>query len=77
MSDLTRQPLEVIEQQQNEKLRAMLDLCARGHPYYRQQWAKAHIDVRDIHTLADLDRLPLTPKSRVDGGPRKLPSSAA
>ena len=35
MSDLTRQSLETIEQQQNEKLRAMLDLCARGHPYYQ------------------------------------------
>ena len=54
MSDLTRQPLETIEQQQNEKLRAMLDLCARGHPYYRQRWATANIDMRDIRTLADL-----------------------
>ena len=63
MSDLTRQPLDTIEQQQNEKLRAMLDLCARGHPYYRQQWAEAKIDVREIRTLADLERLPLTPRA--------------
>jgi phenylacetate-CoA ligase len=72
MSDLTRQPLEVIEQQQNAKLRAMLDLCARGHPYYRQRWAEAHIDVRDIHTLADLDRLPLTPKSELMADPERF-----
>ena len=70
MSDLTRQSLETIEQQQNEKLRAMLDLCARGHPYYRQLWAEAKIDVHDIRSLADLERLPLTHKSESDGGPR-------
>ena len=39
MSDLTRQSLETIEQLQNEKLRAMLDLCARGHPYYASDGA--------------------------------------
>ena len=81
MSDLTRQSLETIEQQQNEKLRAMLDLCARGHPYYRQQWAEAKIDVRDIRTLADLERLPLTHKSELMADPERfrlsLPEPAA
>src|SRR5438094_1644421 len=72
MSDLTQQSLETIEQQQNAKLRAMLDLCARGHPYYRQQWAAAKIDVRDIRTLADLVRLPLTHKSELMSDPERF-----
>ncbi len=41
MDDLIRQPLAAIERVQNEKLRAMLDLCARGHPYYRRVWTEA------------------------------------
>ena len=48
MSDTKYQPLEAIEQQQNEKLRKMLDLCARGHSYYSQKWAEAKIDVGSI-----------------------------
>ena len=50
----------------------MLDLCARGHPYYRQQWAEAKIDVRDIHTVADLERLPLTHKSELMADPERF-----
>ncbi|HEX4325237.1 MAG TPA: AMP-binding protein [Burkholderiales bacterium] len=69
MSDLLRQPLEAIEQVQNERLRAMLALCARGHPYYRERWAKAGIDVAEIRTVADLERLPLTPKQDLMAAP--------
>jgi phenylacetate-CoA ligase len=72
MDDLPRQPLESIEQRQNEKLRAMLDLCARGHPYYRQQWAEAKIDIRDIRCVADLERLPLTQKSELMADPERF-----
>ena len=50
----------------------MLDLCARGHPYYSQRWAEAKIDVRDIRTLADLERLPLTHKSELMAAPERF-----
>jgi phenylacetate-CoA ligase len=62
MDDLTRQPLETIRQHQNEKLRTMLELCARSHPYYRRVWADAKIDIRKVTTVDDLERLPLTHK---------------
>src|SRR4029079_19032302 len=72
MTRPTPPTLEVVEQQQNAKLRAMLDLCARGHPYYRKQWAEAHIDVRDIQTLAELDHLPLTSKTELMAAPESF-----
>lgn len=62
MNHILRQPNEAIEQIQAGKLRAMLDMCARGHPYYMRKWREAGIDVARIATLADLERLPLTPK---------------
>ena len=72
MDDLIRQPLAAIERVQNEKLRAMLDLCARGHPYYRRVWTEAGIDVAQIRTVADLERLPLTHKSALMADPESF-----
>ena len=69
MDDLLRQPLAAIEQVQNERLRIMLALCARGHPYYRERWAQAGIDINEIRTVADLERLPLTPKQDLMAAP--------
>lgn len=69
MDDLLRQSIETIEQVQAEKLRAMLALCARGHAYYRRKWAEAGIDASAIRTLADLERLPLTPKQDMLSAP--------
>ena len=60
--DLLRQSDEAIERLQNERLRRMLDLCARGHAYYRRRWAETGIELQTIRTVADLERLPLTPK---------------
>ncbi len=54
--------IEEIERLQSEKLRAMLDLCARGHAYYRRRWREAKVDIASIRTVADLERLPLTTK---------------
>ena len=60
--DIFRQPLAAIEAIQSQKLRTMLDLCIRGHAYYRRRWSEAGFDLAAIRTIADLDRLPLTPK---------------
>jgi len=62
MTHILRQPNEAIEQVQAARLRAMLALCARGHPWYMRKWREANIDVAQIATLADLERLPLTHK---------------
>ena len=55
-------PLAEIEQIQNEKLRNMLSLCARGHKFYQKQWDDAGTDIATIQTIDDLERLPLTHK---------------
>jgi len=72
MKDILRQPLEAIEQVQAEKLRAMLALCARGHAHYQRKWAEAVLDVGEIRSLADLERLPLTPKKDLMGAPESF-----
>ena len=66
---LLHQPRAAIEALQSERLRSMLALCARGHPYYRRVWAQAGIDIAGIRSVADLARLPLTPKSDLMADP--------
>jgi phenylacetate-CoA ligase len=60
--DPLRRLRAAIEAEQSERLRELLALCARGHPYYRRTWAAAGIDIASIRTLDDLERLPLTTK---------------
>ena len=63
--EFLRQPLTEIRRVQNALLARQIELCARGHAYYRERWAKAGIDestIRSIRTIDDLERLPLTPK---------------
>jgi phenylacetate-CoA ligase len=72
MEELIHQPLVTIERHQSEKLRFMLALCARGHPYYRGLWSEAGIDISRIETLADLEQLPLTPKTALMTDPESF-----
>jgi phenylacetate-coenzyme A ligase PaaK-like adenylate-forming protein len=58
--DLQRQPVDAIERLQSERLRHMLQLCGRGHPFYRRQWRE--LDISAIQGVGDLERLPLTTK---------------
>ena len=62
MTDVLHRPLAEIEALQGERLREMLALCARGHPYYRRRWAERGIDPAAIRSVQDLERLPLTSK---------------
>jgi len=62
LPDLHHWPLDRIRAHQDERLRHMLDLCARGHPYYRERWSKAGVDIGAIRGIDDLVQLPLTPK---------------
>ena len=72
MTDLLRRSIEEIEALQGERLRAMLSLCARGHPYYRRVWGAAGIDIASIRSVADLERLPLTPKQAMMADPESF-----
>jgi phenylacetate-CoA ligase len=69
MNAILRDSNANIEALQAQKMRDMLALCARGHPYYRRVWSEAGIDVSTIQTLADLERLPLTPKQHMMDAP--------
>jgi phenylacetate-CoA ligase len=72
MSEFLRQPIEAIETVQTDKLRSMLSLCARGHPFYRRRWAEAGIDIASIQNLDDLVRLPLTTKQELMADPESF-----
>lgn len=72
MDDLTQWPRAEIERHQSERLRAMLALCALGHPYYRRVWSDAKIDIGEIQSLSDLERLPLTSKSALMADPESF-----
>ena len=69
MESTQQLPLGEIEQIQNKKLRHMLYLCARGHKFYQNQWNEAGINIEDIQTIDDLERLPLTHKQELMESP--------
>jgi phenylacetate-CoA ligase len=69
VSDLLRRPIAEIEALQDERLRAMLALCARSHPYYRRRWAEQGIDPGAIQGVHELERLPLTFKRELMAEP--------
>ena len=50
---------------QGEALRRMLKLCAKGHPFYRREWAHKGIDIESIRSTNDIVALPLTLKSKL------------
>lgn len=72
MKDILHQSDDVIAQVQAEKLRAMLALCERGHPYYKRKWNEAGIDVSQITSMNDLERLPLTHKQDMMDDPESF-----
>jgi phenylacetate-coenzyme A ligase PaaK-like adenylate-forming protein len=68
-ADFLRQPRQAIEHLQSERLRRMLELCARGHPFYRRRWSEAGVELASIRGVADLERLPLTGKQELMAEP--------
>ncbi|MFH0793990.1 MAG: hypothetical protein V2A74_08160, partial [bacterium] len=60
--DLLRQPMQAIRDAQNERLVEMLDLCRRGHEFYRRRWVGAGGDVETVRSVEELERLPLRSK---------------
>ena len=53
---------EEIAEQQGGLLRQHIEFLAANSPYYRQRFSELGLDARDIRTLTDLPRLPLTGK---------------
>jgi phenylacetate-CoA ligase len=72
MDGIFNQTIAAIEQLQSAKLRTMLDLCLRGHPYYRGLWTSRGIDARTIGSVADLEQLPITTKKELMAEPESF-----
>lgn len=51
-----------IEEFQNSRLQSALKYLAENSPFYRRMFATHNIDVSEIRTVADLQRLPFTEK---------------
>lgn len=62
MSEFLRQPPAEIRRVQDALVARQVELCARGHVYYRRRWAEAGIKPANIRGIDDLEALPLTPK---------------
>lgn len=48
---------------QEQKLRETLDYVAAHSPFYQKRWAASGISASEVHTLEDLQKLPVTTKS--------------
>lgn len=60
--DIEFQKPEEIKAFQEQLLRKALDYLAAHSPYYQRLFANNDIDVRDIHTIEDLQGIPFTEK---------------
>jgi len=69
MSEFLRQPLAEIRRVQDALVARQVELCARGHAYYRRRWAEAGIEATNIRSIVDLESLPLTPKKDLMADP--------
>lgn len=72
MLDILRISDAAIEQLQFQKLRFMLELCARGHPYYKRRWMEVGVDITRITSMSDLEALPLTHKKSLMEDPESF-----
>ena len=69
MSEFLRRPLAEIRRVQDALVARQVELCARGHAYYRRRWAEAGIEPTNIRGIDDLESLPLTPKKDLMADP--------
>jgi phenylacetate-coenzyme A ligase PaaK-like adenylate-forming protein len=64
VTDLLRKPLAEIRMLQDALVARQIELCARGHEYYRRRWVEHGVDPASVRTIDDLQLLPLT-QSRI------------
>lgn len=48
---------------QEKRLRRTVELCASAHPYFRRKFREWGLEARDILSLEDLSRIPITQKN--------------
>jgi phenylacetate-CoA ligase len=61
----TLQPALRIKLLQEQKLRELLDYVALHSPFYRELFAREHIDTASVRTLEDMVRIPPTTKAEL------------
>jgi phenylacetate-CoA ligase len=62
LPDVLHRPVEEVRDLQDRLFRTTVDLCYRGHPYYRRQMQAAGITPADLRSLEDLPKLATTYK---------------
>jgi phenylacetate-CoA ligase len=62
-SKLAFEPLSVQHDYQSVELKKLLVYLKQHSPFYKRLFAEHHIDIRNIHSLADLKFIPTTSKS--------------
>ena len=61
--EIERQDPKKIQQFQEEKLQELLQYLSTHSPYYQRIFKEYHIDIKEIKTLEDLQKLPTTTKN--------------
>ena len=61
--EIERQDPKKIQQFQEEKLQELLQYLSTHSPYYQRIFQEYHIDIKEIKTLEDLQKLPTTTKN--------------
>jgi len=68
LEDLQWRSCEELQSRAMEQLRVLVDHAARHVPYYRQLFAEAGLNPRDLRSPADLGRVPISTKSDLRAG---------
>jgi phenylacetate-CoA ligase len=63
-------PRERLDSVRDRRIRSMVRHAAKTVPYYRDLFAREHLDPREIRNAADLDRLPILDRELVRANPR-------
>jgi phenylacetate-CoA ligase len=78
LSRLTRErrlpylPLEEVRRRRDRRIQNLTCYAAATVPYYRELLQANGLDLRDIRSAADLDRLPLLDKAMVRENPQRF-----
>jgi phenylacetate-coenzyme A ligase PaaK-like adenylate-forming protein len=72
IDSILHQTPEKVREIQNIRLRKMMSLCKEGHSFYRELYQKHGIEFDDIHSIEDLEALPLTEKTDFMSHPQEF-----